>query len=110
MSWELLREYKASLCPARSALPNTRRAEEDFDPAYTEATNSLLSFGIVDFTSYNLKSGVEQYQVRRSIERAIRQFDPRLAPLPVSLEEPDPRRPVLQFPIQPFLRIRPAHE
>ena len=92
-SWEQLRQLKASLCRDLSALLNTRRAEEDFDPAYTEATNSLLSFGIVDFTSYNLKSGAEQDQVRRSIERAIRQFEPRLARVSVSLEEPDPLAP-----------------
>ena len=92
-SWEQLREFKAALCRDLSALLNTRRAEQDFDPAYEEATNSLLSFGIADFTSYNLKSGVEQEQVRRSIERAIRQFEPRLARVSVSIEEPDPVRP-----------------
>ncbi len=109
-SWEQLRQLKASLCRDLSALLNTRRAEEDFDPAYTEATNSLLSFGIVDFTSYNLKSGAEQDQVRLSIERAIRQFEPRLTRVSVSLEEPDPLRPVLQFQIEAFLRVGPAGE
>jgi type VI secretion system protein ImpF len=109
-SWEQLREFKRSLCRDLSALLNTRRAEEDFDPAYTEATNSLLSFGIVDFTSYNLKSGAEQDQVRRSIERAIRQFEPRLARVSVTLEEPDPLRPVLQFQIEASLRIGPSDE
>ena len=109
-SWEQLREFKTSLCRDLSALLNTRRAEQDFDPAYEEATNSLLSFGIADFTSYNLKSGVEQDQVRRSIERAIRQFEPRLARVSVSIEEPDPLRPVLQFQIEALLRIGPAAE
>ena len=109
-SWEQLRQLKASLCRDLSVLLNTRRAEADFDPAYIESTNSLLSFGIVDFTSYNLKSGAEQDQVRLSIERAIRQFEPRLARVSVSLEEPDPLRPVLQFQIDAFLRIGPAGE
>lgn len=109
-SWEQLREFKTSLCRDLSALLNTRRAEQDFDPAYEEATNSLLSFGIADFTSYNLKSGVEQDQLRRSIERAIRQFEPRLARVSVLIEEPDPLRPVLQFQIEALLRIGPAAE
>ena len=52
--------------------------ERDFDPAYEQATNSLLSFGVTDFTAYNLKSGVDQELVRRSIERSIRLFEPRL--------------------------------
>ena len=109
-SWEQLRTFKVSLCRDLSALLNTRRAEQDFDPAYEEAANSLLSFGITDFTSYNLKSGVEQEQVRRSIERAIRQFEPRLARVSVSIEEPDPLRPILQFQIEALLRIGPAAE
>src|SRR5258708_2915366 len=109
-SWEQFREFRISLCRDLSALPNPRRAEQDFDPAYTEAPNSLLSFGIADFPSYTLKSGVEQDQVRRSIERAIRQFEPRLARVSVSIEEPDPLRPVLQFQIDALLRLGPADE
>ena len=109
-SWEQLRQFKTSLCRDLSALLNTRRAEQDFDPAYEEATNSLLSFGITDFTSYNLKSGAEQDQVRLSIERAIRRFEPRLARVSVSIEEPDPLRPVLEFQIDAVLRVGPATE
>jgi type VI secretion system protein ImpF len=109
-SWEQMRQYKAALCRDLTALLNTRRAEQDFDPVYEEATNSLLSFGINDFTAYNLKSGVEQELVRRSIERAIRQFEPRLAGVEVSLEEPDPVRPELRFQISALLRIEPAAE
>jgi type VI secretion system protein ImpF len=109
-SWEQMRQYKAALCRDLTALLNTRRAEQDFDPVYEEAANSLLSFGINDFTAYNLKSGAEQELVRRSIERAIRQFEPRLAGVEVSLEEPDPVRPELRFQISALLRIEPAAE
>jgi type VI secretion system protein ImpF len=109
-SWEQVREFKSSLCRDLSALLNTRRAEEDFDPAYEETTNSLLSFGITDFTSYNLKSGAEMDLVRRSIERAIRRFEPRLARVSVTIEEPDPLRPVLQFQIEAQLRLGLATE
>src|SRR5690348_13137633 len=103
--WEQLRSFKASLCRDLSALLNTRRAELDFDPVYQESTDSLLSFGITDFTAYNLKNAVDQEQVRRSIERAIRQFEPRLTRVAVSVEEPDPLRPVLKFQVEATLRI-----
>lgn len=109
-SWEQAREFKASLCRDLSALLNTRRAERDFDPAYEESTSSLLSFGITDFTSYNLKNGVEQEEVRRSIERAIRQFEPRLAGVEASVEEPDPLKPVLQFQITALMRVEDGSE
>jgi type VI secretion system protein ImpF len=108
--WEELRQSKLSLCRDLAVLLNTRRAEKDFPPDYEEATNSLLSFGIVDFTSYDLKSGPGPERVRRSIERAIRQFEPRLARVSVSIGEPDPLRPVLQLHIEAILRIGPADE
>jgi len=42
--------------------------------------------------------------VRLSIERAVRQFEPRLAHVTVSMDEPDPVRPVLRFHIEAVLR------
>jgi type VI secretion system protein ImpF len=97
-------DVKASLCADLAALLNTRRSESDFDSSYAQAANSLLTFGVADFTSYNLKNAVEQERVRRSIERAIRMFEPRLSGVTVSLEEPDPLRPVLRFQISALLR------
>ncbi len=108
--WEASRAYHAGLCRDLAALLNTRRAEQDFDPAFEESTDSLLSFGITDFTAYNLKNGVDQEQVRRSIERAIRRFEPRLTRVSVSMEEPDPLRPVLNFQIDALLRTGTSAE
>src|SRR3982074_3286660 len=85
--WEEVREYKASLCRDLAAILNTRRSEEVIDPKYEQAFNSVLTFGVADFTSFNLKNSIEQEAVRRSIERAIRQFEPRLARVTVTLEE-----------------------
>jgi len=97
-------EVKASLCEDLAGLLNTRRAESDFDSSYEQATNSLLTFGVADFTPYNLRNAVEQERVRHSIERAIRLFEPRLSRVTVTLEEPDPLRPVLRFQISALLR------
>ena len=103
-SWELVRELRSALCRDLTALLNTRRSVEDFDRTYEEAANSLLTFGIIDFTSYNLKKGNEQEQLRRSMERAIRQFEPRLERVTVSIEEADSQRPVLRLQISAVLR------
>src|SRR6516225_906035 len=108
--WEELRQSKAALYRDLAVLLNTRRAEKDFPADYEESTNSLLSFGVLGFTSYDLKSGPDPDRVRRSIERAIRQFEPRLARVSVTLEELDPARPVLQFQIEALRRIGPADE
>ena len=109
-SWEEVRQYKDSLCRDLAALLNTRRAEEDFDPAYEQATASLLTFGVIDFTSFNLKNEGEQDLVRRSIERSIRQFEPRLTRVTVAMEEVDPLKSVLRFQVKALLRTEGTSE
>src|SRR5215475_4202528 len=109
-AWEQLRTLKASLCRDLAALLNTRRAEQDFDPQYTEPANSVLTYGILDFTSYNLKSPFSRDRLRLSVERAIRQFEPRLTGVEVSVDSGDPLKPILHFQISGVLRVEPAAE
>jgi type VI secretion system protein ImpF len=109
-SWEEMRQFKNALCRDLAALLNTRRAQEDFDPIYEQATASLLTFGIIDFTSYNLKNDVEQELVRRSIERSIRQFEPRLTRVTVLMDELDSLRSVLHFQVKAVLRTEGTSE
>ncbi len=101
---EQIREFRAGLCRDLTALLNTRRAAQDFDPGYAEAANSLLAFGVIDFTSHSLKKGTEQEQLRLSIERAVRQFEPRLERVTVSVAEADAQRLLLRFEISANLR------
>ena len=108
--WEALRQFKTALCGDLAALLNTRRAEEDFDRSYQETTNSLLTFGVTDFTSLNLKNSLDQERVRRSMERAIRQFEPRLTRVAVTIEPPDPLKPVLRFQIAALMHTAPGGE
>ena len=103
-AWEYDRELRASLCRDLTDLLNTRRSERDVDPIYDEAVKSLLTFGIPDFTQYDLKNTVEQERVRVSIERAIRQFEPRLTRVRVIPEPPNPLNPTLRFQIEAKLR------
>jgi len=107
--WQQGRDVQAALARDLTALLNTRRAPADFDTSYDESTNSLLTFGIVDFTSYNLKQGTGQEQLRRSIERAIRQFEPRLERVTVSMDDADQTRPILHFQVSGVLRTE-SHE
>jgi type VI secretion system protein ImpF len=106
--WEDLRTAKGSLCRDLAAILNTRRREDEIDSKFEEVNNSVATFGVADFTSYNLLNGVEQERVRRSIERAVRCLEPRLTRVTVTLEPVDPLRPMLQFQIHALLRIHPA--
>ena len=103
-NWEMDRESRDTLCRDLTDLLNTRRSERDIDPRFEEATKSLLTFGIPDFTQYDLKNTTEQEKVRLSIERAIRQFEPRLTRVKVIPEAPNTVTPTLRFHIQAMLR------
>ncbi len=101
---ELTREFRAGLCRDLTALLNTKRAADAIDRGYEEAAKSLLTFGIPDFTGYNLQKTPDQNLLCRSIERAIRQFEPRLERVEVSIEETGSRRPIVRLEIAAALR------
>jgi type VI secretion system protein ImpF len=101
---ELTRDFRAGLCRDLSALLNTKRAAEVIDRGYEEAAKSLLTFGIADFTGYNLQKTPDQNLLCRSIERAIRQFEPRLERVEVSVAESGARRPIVRLEITAVLR------
>lgn len=102
--WEHEREFRASLCRDLGDLFNTRRAESDFDPAFVELTNTLLTFGIPDFTQYDLENEAERRRVLSSLKGAIENFEPRLKDVIVSLEPLNKLNPVLRFRIDARLR------
>jgi len=106
-------DAKAGLRRDLSALLNNRYQERDWHATFEQATASVLAFGVVDFTSYNLNSNIDQERVRCSIERAIRQFEPRLARVSVTLVQPEPLDPVLHLRIEGELaggeRFEPIH-
>jgi type VI secretion system protein ImpF len=104
------RLWKESLRRDLSDLLNTRRGETDFKTAFEQSANSILSFGVVDFTSFNLNSDVDQERVRQSIERVIRQFEPRLSGVTVTLEQPEPLHPALKLRIEAISRNGPNME
>jgi type VI secretion system protein ImpF len=97
------RRWKESVRRDLSDLLNTRRGEMNFDKVFEQSANSILSFGVVDFTSLNLNSNVDQERVRQSIERVIRQFEPRLSGVSVTLEQSKPFDPVLNLRIDAVL-------
>ena len=109
-SLQYVRALKQSLCRDLTDLLNTRRAAEDFDPSLEHATNSLLTFGVVDFTSLNLTSAVDRERVRCSVERAIRQFEPRLTGVTVALEEVNASNPVLRLYIEAAMKAGSSRE
>ena len=67
-------------------LLNTRRRCKACPPELQELNRSLIDYGIPDFTGLNMGAEAEQEQMRLAIERAIRQFEPRLANVVVAVQ------------------------
>ncbi len=106
-----IRELKKSISRDIEALLNTRRELLDGAPGeYTEVNNSLLMFGLPDFTSYSLLNPEHRKLIRRSVEEALTKFEPRLKSVRVTLEPPRKFDAALHFRIDALLRLDPAPE
>lgn len=106
-----IRELKKSISRDIEALLNTRRELlEGAPPEYKEVNNSLLMFGLPDFTSYSLLNPEHRKLIRRSVEEALTKFEPRLKSVQVTLEPPRKFDAALHFRIDALLRLDPAPE
>src|ERR1700735_1653513 len=67
-----IRMLKASVLRDMSALLNTKRRETEVSAEFVELRQSLLTFGLPDFTALSLRNPVEQNRLRREVESTIR--------------------------------------
>jgi len=105
--WPGLPELVMSVRSHLETLLNTRRSEQDLDVRFEQCNNSVLAYGIMDFTSISLSDPGERERLRRSIERALRLFEPRLSRVDVKLTGPENNTQSLDFSIEGLLRIEP---
>lgn len=105
-----IRELKQAVRKDLEALLNTRQETLDELPAGYEALDgSLLTYGLPDFTCFDLASQQDRGRVARSLEQAITIFEPRLDRIRVRLEEQRASR-GLHFRIEAVLRVEPSPE
>jgi type VI secretion system protein ImpF len=79
-------------------LLNTRRQEDLVPPEFEQCMTSILNFGVLDFAhSVNLNSPLERNRVCRSMEEAIRRFEPRLRNVSVTFPLEQDRKSHLRF-------------
>ncbi|HEX8566108.1 MAG TPA: type VI secretion system baseplate subunit TssE [Pyrinomonadaceae bacterium] len=105
-----LRELKQSVRRDLEWLLNTRRTPIEVDASLEETTRSLAMYGLPDFTGVSAKSPSEQKRLLKEIETALKQFEPRLIDLRVSLEAPTAVERLLKFRIEARLKVEPAPE
>lgn len=103
-------ELRESVVRHLEVLLNTRRSDADIDPAFEESNKSVLTYGVADFTSLLLANTFDREGLRRSMERSIRLFEPRLTHVELTMEEWKPAQFGLHFRISALLRVEPQNE
>jgi type VI secretion system protein ImpF len=93
------------------ALLNSRRRWRSLPPRYAELPTSIIGYGISDFASGAFNDALQRDRLRFEIEQAIRQFEPRLTGVRVTLvERNDNMDSTLRLQIEAMLRTEPAPE
>jgi type VI secretion system protein ImpF len=106
-----LRDLK--LCVRRDLenLLNTRWRCKCWPPELDEELEqSLVSYGIPDFTAANLSDPRDREEFRRILERAIRNFEPRFVSVTVVMKDLNPLERTLKFQIDAKLMADPEPE
>ena len=104
-----IRMLKNALVRDLGALLNAKRRENEVPVEFPELRQSLLTFGLPDFTSFSLRSPFEQNRLRREVEATIRRFEPRLTGVSVELE-PRGLDVALHFRVNAQLKLEPEPE
>ncbi len=105
-----LRELKQSVRRDLEWLFNTRSYLGEIDENLEETPNSVVAFGLPDFTGLSVRSHLELKRLRKSIEAAIKNYEPRFLDVKVKLEPIDNTDRILNFRIEAFLNIEPSPE
>lgn len=105
-----LRDLKAAVKRDLEWLLNSRQVIGGVSEELKETSHSLAAYGLPDFTGVSLKNVSEQAFVRRTIERAISLFEPRLEDVLVLLIPGNAGEQIMRFRIDARLKVDPAPE
>jgi type VI secretion system protein ImpF len=101
--------FRASVGRDLESLLNTRRELlYELSADFEEVNRSLLVYGLPDFTAFNLLDVGDLARLRRAIEGAIANFEPRLQRVRVTMEPPKQSDRAVHFRIDALLRVEPA--
>ncbi len=108
---QLLRDLKLAVRRDLEHLLNTRRRNITPPDELVELADSLLTYGIPDFSGTGPGSEEDREAFARTVEQIIRENEPRLVKVAVILaEDPQPGDRTLRFRIDALLRADPAPE
>ena len=108
---QMLRELKLAVRRDIESLLNARRRNVVIPPGLPELANSLLTYGIPDFSGTGPATDDQRAAFCRTLETVLRQGEPRLLRVSVGLAgDPTPEDRTLRFRIDALLRADPSPE
>jgi len=105
-----LRLLKQSVKRDLEWLLNTRNDASGLPEELVQLNRSVACFGLPDFTDWNVRGGMDQENLRRTIEEAVAKFEPRLEGVVVTLDMMSDVNRSIRFRIDARLRVEPAPE
>jgi len=84
-----LREFEISVLRDLEALLNTRQTRPDLADGSLEISQSVLTYGLPEFSSVGVGSAAERERLRVAVERCITRFEPRLREVHVTIRDPE---------------------
>ncbi|TFG87149.1 MAG: type VI secretion system baseplate subunit TssE [Gemmatimonadales bacterium] len=106
-------DLKATVCRDIEWLLNTKRPLDMELGGFPEAVNSILNYGIPDFSQYSAASGADCGRLCQLIEQALRVFEPRLESRSIKvdyLQTDELTGLKAQFRIRGILHVDPVRE
>ncbi len=108
---QMLRELKLSVRRDIESLLNARRRNVVLPPGLSELANSLLTYGVPDFSGTGPSTDAQRNAFCRMLEGVIKQGEPRLLRVSVALAgDTDADDRTLRFRIDALLRADPSPE
>ncbi len=109
--FQSVKDLERTVARDLEALLNTRQETlEELPSEFEEVNRSLVTYGLPDFTALSLMSPDDRNRIRRAVEQAIAEFEPRLERVRVALEPPRENDRGLRFRIDAQLPVEPAPE
>lgn len=105
-----IQELKQSVRRDLEWLLNTRHTADKVPEDLEEVNKSIAIYGLPDFTGLSSKNSDDRKNLIRSVETALRVFEPRFMNLKVTLEEINSVERGVRFRIQATLRVEPTPE
>jgi len=105
-----VRQVKASVARDLENLLNSRRMISLIPEGMRHLANSVMTYGLKDFTAENTASMTVMQTIRKDVEQATARFEPRLRNVKVAVEVGNQKERNLNFRISAMLVVDPIRE